>query len=213
MSKIKKSNIFLGAIFFIIVALSATYYIGFYPKTEVKSINSSSNFNEKILLDKLTANHLNLSSKGISLETSLTLSEDDLTDLFISLIKDSNAKISDMLTGLKVDIADNKINILFHLKYNGIPLEGNMIFTGKLINNKCTFHYESGNLGFININKDLIFSRLKSNEFIYIDKNSGDIILANNLKGIEIKDFKVNNNEIIIDVKGTLTLDDLKKLR
>ncbi|GAA0075660.1 hypothetical protein UT300005_00380 [Clostridium sp. CTA-5] len=213
MSKVKKFNIFLGTIFFIIVALSATYYIGFYPKTEVKNINSSSNFNEKILLDKLTANHLNLSSKEISLETSLTLSEDDLTDLFISLIKDSNAKISDTLTGLKVDIADNKINILFHLKYNGIPLEGNMIFTGKLINNKCTFHYESGHLGFININKDLVFSRLKSNEFIYIDKNSGDIVLANNLKGIEIKDFKVNNNEIIIDVKGTLTLDDLKKLR
>ncbi|SFD41035.1 hypothetical protein [Clostridium uliginosum] len=213
MAKSKKPTLFLGIILFIFLALGATYYIGFYPKSEVTNINSISNFNQKMLLNKLTSNNLNISSKEVSLETSIALSEDDLTDLFVNLIA-SNSKLSNIITGIKAEINDNKINVLLHLKYKGIPLEGNLVFSCEALNGKCVLHYESGNLGFISINKDLIFSKLISNEILDIDKEAGDIILkVKNLKGLEIKNLSIKNNEVIFTIKGTLNLQDLNKLK
>ncbi|WP_252230261.1 hypothetical protein [Clostridium sp. ZBS15] len=214
MAKTKKTSIFLSIILVILLTLSATYYIGFYPKTEVIDINTSSNFNDLNLLDKLSRNDLNLSSKEISLETSLTLSEEDLSSMFIGLIKKSNNKLSNLITGLKVNINENNLNLIFHLKYNGIPLEGHLVFTASAENGKCILHYDSGNVGFININKDLIFSKLKSNEFVEFDKNTGDITLSiSSINNIKVKDIKIQDNNIIITIKGLLTLDDLKKLK
>ena len=214
MTKIKKINIFLSIILIIIITLCATYYFSFYPKTKVTNINTSSDFNSLTLLDKVSKNDLNLSSKEISLETSLTLSEEDLNSMFISLIKDSNNKLSNLMTGLKVDINENKLNVIFHLKYNGVPLEGHLVFNMSAINGKCVLHYDSGNVGFININKDLIFSKLISNDVVTFDKTNGDIILSiSNLDNIKIKDITVQDHNIIITIKGSLTLDDLKKLK
>ncbi|WP_315076790.1 hypothetical protein [uncultured Clostridium sp.] len=214
MAKIKKTSLFLSIILVILLTISATYYIGFYPKTKVIDINTSSNFNGLTLLDRLSKNDLNLSSKEISLETSLTLSEEDLSTMFIGLIKESNNKLSNLITGLKVDIDENKLNVIFHLKYNGIPLEGHLVFNASAINDKCVLHYHSGNVGFININKDLIFSKLRSNDVVTFDKTNGDIILSiSNIDNIKVKDIQVQDNNIIITIKGSLTLDDLNKLK
>ncbi|NFE13657.1 hypothetical protein FC753_16950, partial [Clostridium botulinum] len=109
---------------------------------------------------------------------------------------------------------ENKLNVIFHLKYNGISLEGHLVFNASAINGKCVLHYDSGNIGFININKDLIFSKLRSNDVVTFDKTNGDIILSiSNIDNIKIKDITVQDHNIIITIKGSLTLDDLKKLK
>lgn len=209
----KKIWLFLSIFLLLILTLSATYYFSFYPKIEVTSINNSSKFNNLTLLDKLSKNDLKLSSKEISFETSLTLSEEDLTSLFINLIKESNDELSHIITGLKVDINDSKINLIFNLKYKELPFQGHLLFNASTINNKCVLHYDSGNLGFININKNLIFSKLKSNELITFDKNNGDIILSMNIDNIKITNIHYEGDNIIITIKSSLTLNDLNKLK
>lgn len=209
----KKIWLFLSIFLLLILTLSATYYFSFYPKIEVTSINNSSKFNNLTLLDKLSKNDLKLSSKEISFETSLTLSEEDLTSLFINLIKESNDELSHIITGLKVDINDSKINLIFNLKYKELPFQGHLLFNASTINNKCVLHYDSGNLGFINIDKNLIFSKLKSNELITFDKNNGDIILSMNIDNIKITNIHYEGDNIIITIKSSLTLNDLNKLK
>lgn len=210
----KKFNLFLTIIIVLVLALGSTYYFSFYPKTKVTNINDSSNFNSLTLLDKLSKNDLKLSSKEISFETSLTLSKDDLTSIFIDLIKKSNNKLSSLITGLKVEINENKINLIFHIKYNEIPFEGHLIFTPSAVNDKCVLHYNSGNLGFINIDKDLFFSKLQSNSLVTFDKNNSDIILSmDNINNIKVNNVQIQGDNIIIAIKGVLTLDDLNKIK
>ena len=210
----KKMNLFFKLIIVLVLALGFTYYFSFYPKNKVTNISDSSNFNSLTLLDKLSKNDLKLSSKEISFETSLTLSKDDLTSIFIDLIKKSNNNLSNLITGLNVDINENKINLIFHLNYNNIPLEGRLVFTPASINGKCVLHYDSGKIGFLNIDKDLIFSKLKSNELVTFDKDNKDIILSmNNLNNVQVNNVKIKDNNIVIEIKGTLTLDDLNKIK
>lgn len=54
MAKVKKTSIFLSIILVILLTISATYYISFYPKTEVIDINTLSNFNGFEILDRLS---------------------------------------------------------------------------------------------------------------------------------------------------------------
>lgn len=210
----KKLSLFLSILIILFLTIGATYYFSFYPKTKVTDINAASNFNSLTLLDKLSKNDLKLSSKEISFETSLTLSKEDLNSIFIDLIKKSNNNLSNLITGLNVDINENKINLIFHLSYNKIPLEGRLVFTPASINGKCVLHYDSGKIGFLNIDKDLIFSKLKSNELVTFDKDNKDIILSmNTLSNVQVNNVKIKDNNIVIEIKGTLTLDDLNKIK
>ncbi|MBY6770072.1 hypothetical protein HYH55_18240, partial [Clostridium botulinum] len=52
------------------------------------------------------------------------------------------------------------------------------------------------------------------NDVVTFDKTNGDIILSiSNIDNIKIKDITVQDHNITITIKGSLTLDDLKKLK
>ena len=112
------------------------------------------------------------------------------------------------LTGLKVDIENDDINIYVDINYKDIPFQGKLTFTAQSKDGKGIFHYKEGKVGFIDISKDTIFKNLQDNSILSFDKTNGDIILSfkDIIKYLQIKSIKVEDNKIVIVFNGTIPL-------
>ncbi|MBI5997003.1 hypothetical protein [Clostridium perfringens] len=208
-----KNKIFIVILSVLILILAcffgvkAVYKSYFAPKVSVTSINSNIELNDWNLIKKFLPNNINLSLKEINVSSTTEFSDSELTDLFILALREEPEAIKD-LTGLKVDIENDDINIYVDINYKDIPFQGKLTFTAQSKDGKGIFHYKEGKVGFIDISKDTIFKNLQDNSILSFDKNNGDIILSfkDIIKYLKIKSIKVENNKIVIVFNGTIPL-------
>lgn len=212
MTKNKKGILIaLLSILIIIIAsflgVKIIYNSYFAPKIAVTPIDSTIELNNWNLIKKFIPNNVNLSLKEINVQSTTEFSDSELTDLFIlALREEPNATKN--LTGLKVDIENNDVNIYIDINYKGIPVQGKLTFTAQSKDGKGIFHYKEGKIGFIDIPKNIIFENLQDNSLLSFDKNNGDIILSfkDIIKYLKIKSITVENDKIIIVFNGTIPL-------
>lgn len=203
-SGLSKLLIFLGFLFVIILALVITYYSSFYPKTDVKQLNSTIVIDKGYMIKKFLPDKFNLSLKEIFVESDASFNQDEITDFFI-LAFNEIPELKENVTGLKAKIENDTINLYINFKYKGLPVEAKLIFTGESIDGKGVFHYKEGNVGFLNISKDRIFSNLQDTSIVQFDKDNGNVILSfEGIKQLDIKDVTIKNNEINFVFRGTL---------
>ena len=208
MKKKSASNkVLISSIIFIVtfaLLIGVIYYFYFFPKIEVKDIDSTVNLTSKDIISKFSPKDVNISSKEIAVFASTKFTEDELTDLFLLSLQEM-PEVKKYVKGIKVDIDNNLINLYANINYNNIPLEANLIFQGKAENGKGVFHYKEGKVGFFNISKEMIFSNLQDNSIMKINKTNGDIILGiEYVNLLKITDITVNNDSIEISFKGSL---------
>lgn len=195
---------FLGFLFVIILALGITYYSYFYPKTDVKPLNSTVVIDKGYMIKKFLPDKFNLSLKEVFVEATTSFSEDEITDFFI-LAFNQTPGLKENITGLRAKIEDDTINLYIHLKYKSLPVEAKLTFTGESIDGKGVFHYKEGKLGFLNVPKDRIFSDLQDTSIVQFDKENGNIILSfETIKQLDIRNVTIKNNEVNLVFRGSL---------
>ncbi|MGL4772429.1 MAG: hypothetical protein ACRC2K_02595 [Clostridium sp.] len=198
----------LGIIFIIIMILGIgtiiIYKNHFEPKTKVTPISNEVTIDNKYLIKKFLPKNFNFSLKEVFVESNTNFSEEEITNLFIYAINEM-PDIKEYITGLKVDIERENINIYIHAKYKNIPFEGKLTFTAYAENGKGIFHYKEGNIGFIDIKKEFIFNEATPTSVIDFDKENGDIILTfKAIKQLEVRNISTIENGINIVFRGTL---------
>lgn len=208
MSKNKSKVILIPIIILIVIILGAfsLYQFSFKPKVPVTPITSEIKVDPLELALKLIPNDLNFSLKEIVTKSNIELSDDDLTNLAILAIQ-NDPNINDKIEGLKVLIDGKYLNLYIQFKYLNIPLEAKLTFSCFSKNGNGILHYEGGKLGFININKNIIFNNLTSNNAIDVDKANSDIILK--LKdnyNITLNFFELVNDTLKLGVQTKFKL-------
>lgn len=208
MSKNKRKVILIPIIILIVIILGAfsLYQFSFKPKVPVTPITSEIKVDPLELALKLIPNDLNFSLKEIVTKSNIELSDDDLTNLAILAIQ-NDPNINDKIEGLKVLIDGKYLNLYIQFKYLNIPLEAKLTFSCFSKNGNGILHYEGGKLGFININKNIIFNNLTSNNAIDVDKANSDIILK--LKdnyNITLNFFEIVNDTLKLGVQTKFKL-------
>ena len=208
MSKNKSKVILIPIIILIVIILGAfsLYQFSFKPKVPVTPITSEIKVDPLELALKLIPNDLNFSLKEIVTKSNIELSDVDLTNLAILAIQ-NDPNINDKIEGLKVLIDGKYLNLYIQFKYLNIPLEAKLTFSCFSKNGNGILHYEGGKLGFINIDKNIIFNNLTSNNAIDVDKANSDIILK--LKdnyNITLNFFEIVNDTLKLGVQTKFKL-------
>ena len=199
------------AILIIIGLVIGTYYVSFKPQVATTPITQNVEQQEKELFKKFIPNKIDLSLTQISADSTATLSDTDLTNLFIIAAKQIHSDKID-LVGVKAQVNGEYINCYFEFKYKGIPFEAKLVFEPSCENGKGILHYVSGNVGFISIPKDLFFEKATDNSIVQFDKSAGNIILSfKDLPDLKLQSFQTKNNELEISFKATVHLWDWLK--
>lgn len=200
----KKIVISFLSIIIMISFIFIIYYVCFYPKIITTPINNNIETKKIDILKKFSIDDFSLSLKNKSLSSTIKLNDSDLTDLIIIALKEVN-DLEKYVSGINVDIKNQDINLYCTVKYKGIPFYVKFIFTISNDNHAIILNYKKGNLGFIPISKEFIFSKLKDTSMLKFDKNNGNIILTlENIKQLTISDVNINNNIIYITLNGSL---------
>ncbi|CAI3640194.1 Conserved hypothetical protein [Clostridium neonatale] len=211
----KNKSIFtFSIIIFICLSLISTYFGGFYPYKDLSPIStSSSEINLSYLIDKLNNPKLNLSSNALSFSTSITLNENDLNNILMSVLKEYKDNINKnnlTISGVKSEIHNNKITILFNAYYHKIPFRGHMIFTPASGSNKIILHLDESKIGFISISKSTILSKISTNNIINVDMNNNEIILnLDKLSGVKKGDINVSDSNLVITFQGEINIYEI----
>lgn len=196
----------ISIIVIVSMILGGTYYIFFYPKTKVKAMDSNISINQLEMLKRFIPNSANISLKNIAINSDVKFSEEEVTDLAINSIKDTE-RIKEDVKGIFIDIEKDEIRLVIDAKYKFVPVEINLFFTCRSEDGKAILHYKEGKVGFISINKDRIFENIEENKFIKIDKEKGEIILSlDEIKGLEIADIKAEKDNITLSIHGDIKL-------
>lgn len=210
----KALKILAGTIISLLVVLLlvfGTYYYFFVPKTEVKSTTDVITLDKKALILKFLPSDFKLNLKELYVESETEFSPEELTDLFIVAIQE-NPQLFEFITGLRVNLDNNLVNVIFHVNYKGIPFESKLVFNGESKYGKGIFHYVEGKIGFISIPKDFIFSKVEDTSFVKFDKNNGDIILSfDEIRNIKIENVSISNNNLKLIFSGTIGFWDWLK--
>ncbi len=197
MSKLNKKILIIPIIIITIIAsLFITYKVSFEPKVQVTSINSEIPIDTKNLLKKFIPNNIDLNLSGIKLESTVSFSEEEITNLIISFIRSNSIKPEE-LTGIQTIINDNHLLLYINFNYKGIPLQAISDFTVSVKNNDAVLHYNYGKVGFINIPKSYIFNYIENNSIISKDEVNNDIFISLYKDyGISIKEANLNNSKL-----------------
>ncbi|MGL5576657.1 MAG: hypothetical protein ACRDCW_14055 [Sarcina sp.] len=194
----------LAIILVLIIAILITYFVSFKPKTKTTLVNPNVQINELELARKFVPNNIDLDLSGISATSDAQFSAQELTNLAIYAVNQS-PEIQKYVTGIQVQIVNGNIVIYVTLQYAGIPFEGRFIFEPYAKDGMGMFHYVSGNIGFIEIPKNLIFNNLTDNPIIQFDKTNGNIILHfTNIHQIKVENIYTKENNIDIVFKGSI---------
>lgn len=192
----------------IIQIIAGVYYLGFAPKTKVAPINKEIKLDRKTLLKKFLPSNFDISLKEVYVESDTIFTEEELEELFISIIKDM-PELKGIITGVGIYTDKEYINLYFRMKYKNIPLEAKLIFSCRAENGKGIFHYEEGKIGFISISKDMIFKQNFRTAIMELDKDNGDIILSfDTIKQLEVRNVTAIDNGINIVFRGTIKFWD-----
>lgn len=165
--------------------------------------NKTTNINNPEINMDITADSIDIPSKKITLFSSLSITEAQLTDLFLLSLSDIPS-LNQYLQDLKVTIEDNQININANIIYNSIPLQGIFSFEGKVLDGKGVLHYKEGKIGVFTVHQDLIMNKLRDNPYVTICNGSSDIILdifPSNY--IEVINISTKDNVLKMNFKGT----------
>lgn len=197
MSKLSKKILILVILIIIIItSLFITYKVSFEPKVKVTSIDSKISVDTKNLIKKFIPNNLDLNLSGIKLESSVSFSEEEVTNLIISFIK-SNSINPKELIGLKTIINNDHLLLYINFNYKGIPLQAVSDFTISVKNNDAVLHYNSGKIGFINIPKSYLFDYIENNSIISKDEVNNNIFISLHKDyGISIKEANLDNSKL-----------------
>lgn len=201
---------FFGTIISIIVIVliiaGGAYYIYFYPKTEVKSIDSNISINQLQILKKFIPDNANISFKKMSIDSDVKFSEEEITDLAIVAIKDIEG-IKEAVTGILVDIENDEIKLVVDAKYKSVPVEIDLIFSCRNEDGNAILHYKKGSIGFISISKEKILGSIEENKWIKVDKEKGDIIVTlDAIDGLEITDVKAEKDNVELSIHGDISI-------
>lgn len=187
----------------LICILFSIYYFGFYPKNQLKSLNSNVEFNQEVFLKKFIPKDLDLSLNKLSFSSTATITENELTDLIIMELQ-KNPKINEYITGLNMSVLDNSLILDMNLNYKNIPLKSKFIFTTKVENNNIILHYEKGSIGFISVPSNKIFKYLTENEFLKLDSDNQNILIdVSSFKYITINNLTLKDNAINLSFETT----------
>ncbi|WP_194190164.1 hypothetical protein [Clostridium chrysemydis] len=209
----KTKKILIGiTIVILALIILGVYNFSFKPKEPVDSIDKTVTIDPIKLSQKFLPKDINLNLEELTAESNTKFNSNELTDLFIEAINEMN-DLKNSLSGIKVSLDNNLINVYANINYYNIPFQLKLVFSAKAVDGKGILHYQSGKLGFISISKDTIFNNLENNSLISFDKNSGDIILSlEGLDNIDIKDMKIEDGDLVINFRGTIKFWDwLKK--
>lgn len=182
--------IILGGLFF-------TYESYFAPKVPVTSVNTSVNLNSAVL--NFVPSKASFSLSEVILNSDGAISDTNLTDIIILVLQNVSNSTLKEITGVQVKIIDNQINVYATFDYLDIPFEAHFVFTPEVDNNQAALHYVSGNIGFIQIPKSLVFKYLSNKSFMSVDSSKANIILKfDNLDKINVNTFKVDGSSLKI---------------
>lgn len=200
------------AILILVLGVFCIYEFSFKPEVPVTSLNAPSTLTEWSLAKKFLPNDIDLSFTELSATSDTNFSDAELTSLFIAVVKTTPA-LMDYVTGLQANMGNNNtINIYVDLNYKGIPVQAHLTFNCMAVNGKGILHYESGNIGFISISKDALFSNLVNNDIFQFNKESGDIILSfPSIKYLNIKSMSSSENNLNIKFNATIKFFDWLK--
>ncbi|MGL4731741.1 MAG: hypothetical protein ACRCW0_09175 [Clostridium sp.] len=211
----KKKKIIISVLVIIallFIGIFFTYNYSLKPQVPVVSINKTVDIDTVEMAKKFLPKDIDLTFKEISAESHTTFTASEITDLFIATINEI-PEVKEYVSGLKVTLDNNLINLYVDINYKGIPLGAKLIFSCHSIDGKGIFHFEKGNLGFINISKDMIFNNLTDTSLLQFNKDNGDIILSfQTIKLLNIRNMEIKDDQLIINFKGTIRFWDwLKK--
>ena len=203
MSKTSKRLLVIFIILVIaIVSIFITYKISFEPKIQVKSINSEVELNPKKIMKKLIPNNIDLNLSGIEFKSSSSFTDNEITDLIIYSINNSNIN-TENLNGIRALINDNQLLLYINFDYKGIPLQAISNFTVKANNNNAILHYNYTKVGFITIPKSYIFNHIQNNSILSKDEVNNIIIISLTKDyGISIKNVSLTNRKLNIELES-----------
>lgn len=207
-------KIFITLLIFIVaivIGLFTVYHFYFKPTVQTTTINTNVQINESQLIKKFMPNDINLSFTEVSASSETLFSAQELTDLSIIAINEI-PEAKKYVTGVKVDINGQFVDLYLSLKAYGIPLEAKLIFEPSAKDGKGIFHYVGGKLGFFNIPKDLIFNNVTDTSVVQFDKANDNIILSfKTITALKVEQFSTSGNNLKIVFKATLKFWDWLK--
>lgn len=195
----------------ILIALFAIYHFYFKPTVETVPLTQNVQINESAFINKFLPKDIDLSFTQISATSNTVFTEKELTDLAIVTINEM-PKVKEHINGVKVDINGKYVDIYLSAKKYDIPFEVKLVFEPLAENGKGIFHYISGNLGFFNISKDLIFNNVSDTSVVQFDKANSNIILSfKSIDALKIEQFSTSDDSLKIVFKATLNFWDWLK--
>ena len=173
--------IILGGLFF-------TYESYFAPKVPVTSVNTSVNLNSSVL--NFVPSKSSFSLSQVILNSDGEISDTNLTDMIILILQNvSNSTLKEI---------------------TGVQFEVHFVFTPQIENGQAVVHYVRGNIGFIQIPKDLVFKYLSDKSFMSVDSSKANIILKfGNLTNIKVNTFETDGSSLKINFSTMLNLNQL----
>lgn len=195
-------------IFIILGGLFFTYESYFAPKVPVTSVNTSVNLNSSVL--NFVPSKSSFSLSQVILNSDGEISDTNLTDMIILILQNVSNSTLKEITGVQVKIVDNEINVYATFDYLDIPFEVHFVFTPQIENGQAVVHYVRGNIGFIQIPKDLVFKYLSDKSFMSVDSSKANIILKfGNLTNIKVNTFETDGSSLKINFSTMLNLNQL----
>lgn len=182
-----------------------TYENYFAPKVPVTSVDSTADLSSSIL--SFVPNQASFSLSEVTLDSSGIISSTDLTNIIILVLQNVSNTTLKEITGVQVKIIDNEVNVYATFDYLDIPFEVHFVFTPQIENNQAVLHYVKGNIGFIQIPKNLVFRYLSDKSFMSLDSSKGNIILKfDNSNKIKVNTFEIDGSALRIAYTTTISL-------
>lgn len=194
--------IVLGLIFVIIFCVS--------PVKNITKVNNFAKSNDSIIkLESL--NEVEFNNENRSLQTSVSLTEDDINNLIYNAIKN---KVS--VSAIETDINDDiKIYVNSDL-LNIIPTQYSVEIVPSLKNNSLGFSIKSVQIGRIPVPKKLILTMLEesnSTNFSVDAENNYVTISTKPIEPFKLVSFTMGDKKIGIKTSYSInSLDDIKRL-
>ncbi|MFR5265530.1 cytochrome c oxidase assembly factor Coa1 family protein [Clostridium sp.] len=191
----------ISIIIILIIAVIGIYFVSFRPKVETTPVNGTVHVDTVAIAKKFIPSDIKINKNGVSATSNVKLNSSELTNLAAYAVSKSPTATK-YITGLKV-ATDNNNHLVVYVtgKLNNIPSQAKINFSVKSEDGSAVLHYDGGKVGFISIPKSLIFDKLRSNNYIHIDKNNGDITInPQEIKGLNIKDISVNKSDLDIEL-------------
>lgn len=185
-------------IIILILAVVGIYFISFKPKVQTTPVSGNVPVNVAAIAKKFIPSDIKLTSNGINATSNVKLTSPELTNLAAYAVSKSPAATK-YVTGVKVATENNKLAVYVTGQLHDVSSQAKLNFSVKSQDGSAVLHYEGGKIGFLSIPQSLIFDKLKSNNYITVDKANSDIIVnVKKLKGLSITNMSVNNSDLDI---------------